>query len=95
MALDVTVSETIVMGNKRVVLGYLAWDSSYAASGESLVAADMGLTYLDFILVQPDEGYTFQYDYTNATLWAYQTYATEASGSLSTLTNTRFFAIGA
>ena len=94
MSLTVTIDSITVMGNKNISLGHIAWDSSYATSGESLVAADVGLTYIDFILVQADEGFTFQYDYTNETLWAYQTYSTEASGDLAGLTDTRFMAIG-
>ncbi len=71
MALTVSISETTVVGNKRMTRGTLAFDASYPTGGESLVARDVGLGAIDHIEVDPKSGYTFQYDYTNSKLLAY------------------------
>jgi hypothetical protein len=49
----------------------VAFDDSYSTGGESLVAADVDLTAINFVLPEPFAGFIFEYDYTNALLLAY------------------------
>lgn len=50
MALSLTqVGRRTVFGDRRVVIFDVTFDSSYANDGESLTAADCGLSYIDFV----------------------------------------------
>jgi len=68
MALTVTRSGDYqnVMGNLRKTYVTVAFDSFYPVGGESLTPADFGLRVIDMILVEPKNGYQFEYDYTNS-----------------------------
>ena len=61
-----------VAGNRRVANVTVAFDSSYVAGGESFTAADVGMRVIEKVQVHPDNGYYFEYDYTNSTIIAYQ-----------------------
>lgn len=77
-------------GNRRVANVTLTFDSSYPTGGESFVASDVGMRTIEKVLIQPDNGYSFEYDYTNSLLLVYidqsngvlsvQTTATQSSG---------------
>jgi len=71
MPLTNTIQDRTVFGNKRLVTLDTAFDSSYPRGGESLTAADLGLDSIDMVMVAPVDGYTFEYDYTNSLLKAY------------------------
>jgi len=75
MSLTVTLTDMTVVGNKRLHTFKLAFDTSYPTGGESLTAADLGLSSLDFILVEPASGCLFEYDHTNSKLIATYTSA--------------------
>ena len=66
MSLTVTLTDMTVVGNKRLHTFKLAFDSSYPTGGESLTAANLGLSTVDFILIEPASGYLFEYDHTNS-----------------------------
>ena len=53
------------MGSKRFEIVELAFDSSYPTGGEALTPATLGFQTIDFVLVEPAGGYTFEYDHTN------------------------------
>ena len=74
MALTVTRSGDwqSVYGHWRKSHVTIAFDSSYPASGESLVPGDFGLRVIDMILVEPKNGYNFEYDYTNSLIKVYK-----------------------
>lgn len=60
-------------GNKKASHGTITFDSSYATGGESLTPANVGLGTLDRIHFNTGEdGYVFEYDYSNETVIAYQ-----------------------
>lgn len=84
MALTVSNLSHFNFGSRTAVVADITGDSSYAASGESLTAADLGLGRVDVVI--PDgsaSGYTFKYDYNNAKLIAYfADYDAGADGAL-------------
>lgn len=45
--------------NKWIIRGTLAFDSSYPTGGESITNDDMGLAYMDSVIVEPSAGYSF------------------------------------
>ncbi len=55
-------------GTFRAVYADLAFDSSYPAGGESLTALNLGLQKIYQIRMSTKDGYSFEYDYTNATI---------------------------
>lgn len=83
-------------GKHRFVVGTLTFDSSYATSGESLTAAELGLTRLDFIDIQDTVAYKIVYDKTNSKVLAYtrSSDAEVGSGVDISTTTTPFFAVG-
>ena len=52
--------------------GKLAFDDSYPTGGESLTAAMLGLSSIDFVDIPPSGGQVFQYDYTNSKVLVYR-----------------------
>jgi len=56
MALTITVPDAgrTVIGNKRLVIGTIAFDSSYPTGGEALTAGDLGLDKIDHITFTSD-----------------------------------------
>jgi len=52
-------------GGRRMVIGDLAFDSSYPFGGESLALTTLGLDKLDMVMIAAKLGYTFEYDFTN------------------------------
>lgn len=62
------------VGSEKAVVGTITFDDSYAAGGESLTAANIGLQKIKFIsLNQGEDGYVFFYDYANSKVKAYVT----------------------
>src|SRR3990167_9886713 len=59
-------------GNRRVANITVAFDYSYPTGGESLTAADVGMRVIEKVQVQPDNGYNFEFDYTNNLLLVYK-----------------------
>ena len=88
MALTVTILDTTVFGNKRVVFASVDFDSSYHAGGESLQASDVGLKAIDFLQATPKSGYLFEYDYTNQKLKAMYPTKSQSSNLAATVTIT-------
>src|SRR5687768_10018356 len=103
MALTVD-NKVRTLGSRRVVFADVDFDSSYPTGGESLTPGDLGLGSIDFLIASPTSGYTFQYDYTNKTLLAYQGDNANAAAApsvqvpnttnLSAVTNVRILAAG-
>jgi len=89
MALTVAVTENILLGNKRLTYGTIAFDSSYPTGGESLTAANLGLTVLDFVLIQTTAGLIFEYDYTNSLVLAYLMGVTTGASASATAGTTK------
>lgn len=67
-ALTVSNIETENAGSEKKVMANIAFDSSYAIGGESLTAANLGLSKINRLKVSDQSGYTFEYDYTNSKL---------------------------
>lgn len=96
MAVTVSNQAPIKVGNKKVVLQTIAFDSSYPTNGEVLTIGQLGLTMADQILIFPSAGYTFNYDAANSKVKAYASSGTEVSNTtdLSALTAVQVLAIG-
>ena len=96
MALTITPVRSFVVGDRRMVIADVTFDSSYATGGEALVASDLGLKLgLDSIhAASTTRGHTCPYDYVNGKLMAFSG-GTEVSAAtdLSRVT-TRVTAIG-
>jgi hypothetical protein len=71
MALTVTKETTGLAGNQYRIIGTIAFDSSYPTGGESLTAANVGLTTLNELELKETSGYTFQWDKANAKVKVY------------------------
>ena len=71
MALTITNKINGVFGNKRVTFANIAFDSSYAFGGETLVAGSLGLSAIGRVEIMPQAGLSFEYDYTNEKLKAF------------------------
>jgi hypothetical protein len=56
MALTITVPDAgrTVIGNKRLTIGTIAFDSSYPTGGEAFTPEDIGLDKIDFITFTSD-----------------------------------------
>ncbi len=82
------------VGDARLHVGTIDFDSSYPTGGESLTPANVGLTKIDSIDFDSTSGYTFVYDHTNQKVLAYvaspggtlskPTFTVEASGAIGT-----------
>lgn len=85
MALTVAVTRRVVAGDQNIVVGTLAFDSSYPTGGESLTAANLGLRTIDLVLLQQSTvGFTYAYDYTNSKVLVYsQGYAHGTGGAVT------------
>ena len=64
MALTVALSQPDSVAG--VKFGFLTFDSSYATGGESLTAADLGLTVIHLMILAGSSFYQGEYDYTNS-----------------------------
>lgn len=70
-AVTVAIDKKTVWGDTRVTIARITFDSSYPTGGESLTAANLGLTTLYAVMPMSKDGYTFQYDLGNSKLLAY------------------------
>lgn len=97
MALTVTLPRdgSGLVGNLRWVRGTIDFDSSYPTGGESLTAANLGLRTIDLLLVQPQTGLVFEYDYTNAALLAYVQGVAIAAAGAATIDDFALTGVGA
>ena len=70
-------SLTVTVNNKAATRGQfyrtfsVAFDSSYPTGGESFDNDDVALAKIDFVILEPNSGYVFEYDYTNEKIIAY------------------------
>ena len=71
--LTITKKEYSIWGNLRVTRCRVLFDSAYVTGGESLTAANLGLTNVWLVLAAPDTvtaaGYHAGYDYDNSKLF--------------------------
>lgn len=68
MALTFSQKHNTVVGNKRMTVTAVTFDSSYPTGGEAVTAADFGLVVLDIVLVQPPSGFFVEFDSANSKL---------------------------
>ena len=77
MALTITTSSngtdypSGVIGDLKYKVIELTFDSSYVTGGESLTASDIGFDQIVLAQIEPTDGMSFAYDYTNSTVKAY------------------------
>lgn len=72
-ALTFTVQNRGIAGNMRYAVVDVLFSASYATGGDTgMTAAGLGFTTIYLVLFGQDDGYTFRYDYTNGTLFAYR-----------------------
>jgi hypothetical protein len=70
MALTISSLVPDLAGQRVRIQGRIAFDSSYATSGESLLARHIGLSVIDSLHVYPKSGYSFEYNYVTGLLKA-------------------------
>jgi hypothetical protein len=68
MAATVTLLQRIKLGNARMNVCTVTFDSSYATGGEAVTPEQMGLTVVDMVIATNSGGYAFEYDYANEKL---------------------------
>lgn len=103
MALTCTPAIKTVWGAHRVVLGTLAFDSSYPTGGEAFTIAELSGGYLAasnpyevFCILEPTVGYTFLFRPDTGKIQVYSTAATEVSNGtdLSDIHTAKYLLIG-
>lgn len=72
MSLTITNLDWADWGSKRAVLADVAFDSSYAIGGESITAGDFGLETIQKLMIEPCQGYSFEWDDTNSKIKVFQ-----------------------
>ena len=72
MSLSLSNISNSKLANKFYIMADLTFDSSYAIGGESLTANAFGLSTIERLIIEPCQGYIFEYDYTNNKVKAYQ-----------------------
>ena len=74
MALTITYNNSndaeILSHNYSIISGSIAFDSSYPTGGEAFDLSGKFAT-LTMVLIEPNSGYVFTYDYTNKKVIAY------------------------
>jgi|SRR5262245_28634247 len=85
MALTISNKVALSMGNAWGVGFQIAFDSSYASGGESLLPADIGLSTILFTNFAPRSGFSFEYDYTNQVLKVFVQGAAHATAGAVTM----------
>lgn len=63
-----TPNRDTVWGNLRTKFRLVDFDSSYPTGGEDLTPGDFGLSAFQFIVAEPQSGYSFEYDRANEKL---------------------------
>ena len=77
MALSITTSSngvdypSGVIGDLKYKVIEITFDSSYPTGGESLTASDIGFDQIVLAQIEPTDGMSFAYDYTNSKVKAY------------------------
>ncbi len=75
------------LGNFKARVVTITLDTSYPTNGSALVPSDFGLTELHAVIVNPVNGWTFSYDFTNQKLLAYSTAATQVTNATNMSTS--------
>jgi len=78
-------------GSEKKVIGTFAFDASYPTGGETISSSKLGLSQINRIEVQPEQGYEFSIDYTdafNAKVLVYGTAAGTSGATTPTFTGT-------
>jgi len=71
-AISLTFTARLPVGNRWMIVGTLDLDTSYRNGGESVTAANLGLTAIDYIHFEADaDGYLLEYDYSAEKVIAY------------------------
>jgi hypothetical protein len=60
-----TTNKQYFAGGFREVIADVAFDSSYPYGGEAFAPGSLGLSAVHKLHIEPTDGYTFEYDYTN------------------------------
>lgn len=103
MALTISPAVKTVFGNMRVVLGTIAFDSSYPTGGEEFTVVALTGNYFRttnpykvFCMIEPSVGYTFIFRPDTGKIQVYSTAATEVSNEtdLSALQSVKYMIFG-
>ena len=103
MALTINPAVKTVFGNSRVVLGTIAFDSSYPTGGEAFTVTALSGNYFRttnpykvFCILEPLAGYTFIFRPDTSKSQVYSTAATEVSNEtdLSMLQSVKYMIFG-
>lgn len=88
MGLTITNNEMENAGSVALATGTIAFDTSYPTNGESLIPSNVRLNKIISVQVEPNDGYVFQYDYTNQKLKAFWVDTTVDGAPLVEVTDT-------
>jgi hypothetical protein len=72
MGLTLSNIDNSMLGNKLLIMADCAFDSSYAHGGEALTPNKFGLGTINRLTIDPCQGYSFEYDYTNQKIKVFQ-----------------------
>ncbi len=87
MALTLARVKEAVIGDLKLRIFDVTFDSSHASGGESLTADDLGVDPV-FVIAEPTDGYVFEYDKGNEKLMAFfADYDAGADGALIAATS--------
>ncbi len=88
MAAAVTRNHIGHMGDKRAVMGTIAFDSSYPTGGEAITEEALGLVSAEMVIIPSFGGYTFTWDATNSKVIAYWVDTTTDGAALAQVADT-------
>jgi len=71
MSLTIDNTKIISLGSRRKLIADVDFDSSYAWGGESFDYTAKGFTRVDSVRIEPKDGISFEYDYTNKKIKAF------------------------
>lgn len=66
MSLILSNRSQTTFGHKHCILADAALDDSYPAGGYELTAGNFGLNTIERLIIEPRQGYSFEFDYTNS-----------------------------
>ena len=95
MALTKSNERNSALVNKRANFMDVDFDDSYPTGGESLTPGDFGLEVIEMMIIAPQDGYVFEYDYTNEKIKAMVPIDAGSSSAVAGANNTLVATTGA
>lgn len=88
MAVTISAGSDIIEGQRKVWEGTVTFDSSYPTGGEAFdPTSSLGFVVVDSVIVEPADGYVFEWDSANSLILAYWVDTTTDGAPLAEVVN--------